>query len=123
MDIYTIKEITGTSGINYKEYYLNDKLHREFGPASKHGGTTYWFKNGIIHRENGPAIEYKEGKKVWIKNGKMHREDGPAVTFFSSEEWFIEGVKVDKDDFLNSLIKYKMKGYERISKDKMSQVL
>jgi hypothetical protein len=41
MNIYTIKK-----GNNYR-YYLNGKLHREFGPAIIHDGSTYWFKNGI----------------------------------------------------------------------------
>jgi hypothetical protein len=58
-----------------------------------------------------------------MKNGKTHREDGPAIIFFNNEEWFIEGIKVDKGNFLSNLIKYKMKDYERISNNKMSQVL
>ncbi len=116
--MYTIKK-----GKNYKEYYLNDKMHREFGPASMHDGSTYWFKNGIIHRDNGPAIEYSEGKKVWIVNGRTHREDGPAITFFNSEEWFIDGKRFESDKYLINLIKYKMNNYERVSKDKVSQIL
>lgn len=28
-------------------------------------GSKFWLKNGICHRENGPAIEYKDGAKYW----------------------------------------------------------
>ena len=45
-------------------------------------GTKYWYKNGELHREDGPAIEYSNGTKFWYINGLKHREDNPA------EEWF-----------------------------------
>ena len=36
-------------------------------------GTTYWYKDAkckILHRENGPAIEYSDGDKAWYINGE-----------------------------------------------------
>ena len=39
-------------------------------------GTRRWFLNGVIHRENGPAVEYASGSKAWYLNGELHREDG-----------------------------------------------
>jgi hypothetical protein len=32
-----------------------------------------------FHREDGPAIEKKNGKKFWLLNGKYHRKNGPAI--------------------------------------------
>lgn len=37
-----------------------------------------WF-TGKFHRKNGPALIYKDGTKMWYKNGYLHREDGPAI--------------------------------------------
>jgi hypothetical protein len=34
---------------------------------------------GRWHREDGPAIEWKNGDKFWYLNDKLHRTDGPAV--------------------------------------------
>jgi hypothetical protein len=34
------------------------------------GDMIVYFKNGAIHRENGPAIEFKDGRKLWVLNGK-----------------------------------------------------
>ena len=34
----------------------------------------------ILHREDGPAIIDKYGRKYWYKKGLLHREDGPAFT-------------------------------------------
>ena len=30
----------------------------------------YWYLNEKLHRENGPAIEYSDGHKEWWINGK-----------------------------------------------------
>ena len=33
-------------------------------------GTKHWFKNGKLHRINGPAIEFSNGEKRWYLHGK-----------------------------------------------------
>ena len=38
-----------------------------------------WFKEGLYHREGGPAIEWINGHKEWYKEGTRHRLDGPAI--------------------------------------------
>jgi hypothetical protein len=42
-------------------------------------GHIYYYKNGELHRENGPAVEYRNGEKHWFKNGLHHRIDGPSI--------------------------------------------
>jgi len=55
---------------------------------------------GILHRENGPAIEDKNGYKAWYKNGKLHREDGPAVIWPGGEkEWCLNGSQMTEKQF------------------------
>lgn len=56
-------------------YIKNDpKQMKEFYFHSK--GTKLWYLNGELHRENGPAIEYRDGAKQWYLNGKRdhHKE-------------------------------------------------
>jgi len=74
-----------------KEWRLNGLLHREDGPAVEWaGGTKTWYLNGLRHRENGPAVEYANGNKEWWLNGLRHREDGPAVEWYSGhKEWWL----------------------------------
>jgi hypothetical protein len=58
---YYKDEVVGT-----QEWYLNDKLHREDGPAVIWAsGTQYWFLNGKRHREDGPAIIWADGTQSW----------------------------------------------------------
>ena len=42
----------------------------------------------IIHREDGPAIEWSDGAKEWCLNGQFHREDGPAVEYANGNRWW-----------------------------------
>ena len=46
-----------------------------------------YYKDGLIHREDGPALLYK-GNKEWYINGYLHREDGPAIIYNSGKTYF-----------------------------------
>ena len=54
----------------------------------------------ILHREDGPAIEYADGYKAWHLNGKRHREDGPAVEYANgSKLWLISNKRLTEEEF------------------------
>lgn len=63
-------------------YYHDGQLHREDGPAVeyKDGSVLEWWIHGYRHREDGPAVvKYYGSVQEWYIHGKRHREDGPAV--------------------------------------------
>lgn len=63
------------SGKGYKEWYLNDKRHREDGPAVEWAGVyKSWYLNGKLHREDGPAVEFADGYKAWYLKGESLTE-------------------------------------------------
>lgn len=37
-----------------------------------------WFRHGLRHREDCPAVELYNGNKEWYQNDELHRIDGPA---------------------------------------------
>jgi hypothetical protein len=78
------------------EYRVLGVLHREDGPAIEYSdGTKIWIRYGKRHREDGPAYDGDEGTSWWI-NGKRHRTDGPALIYSDGEEeWWINGEDVD----------------------------
>jgi antitoxin component YwqK of YwqJK toxin-antitoxin module len=86
-----------------KRWYINDKLHREDGPACEYAdGYKSWYINDKLHRKDGPAIEFANGSKEWYSNGKLHREDGPAVEWANEyKAWYINGKRVTEQDVLN----------------------
>jgi hypothetical protein len=53
-------------------------------------GSKFWCLNDKLHREDGPAVEHADGYKSWWLKGKRHREDGPAVEYaYGSKEWYL----------------------------------
>ena len=85
-----------------KFYYKGKEmkiLHREDGPAIEYpDGYKEWRLNGELHREDGPAVEYADGSKSWLLNGKRHREDGPAYEgAMGIKEWYLNGKRHRED--------------------------
>ena len=76
-----------------KHWYLDDKLHREDGPAQEwFNGNKCWYINDKLHREDGPAVELANGNYRWFLNGKLHKEDGPAVSWINETvDWWLYG--------------------------------
>ena len=71
-------------------------LHKEDGPAVIYpNGTTVWYVDGVKHREDGPAmVSTSRDVSAWYKHGELHREEGPAVVYKDgSFEWYIDGYR------------------------------
>ena len=65
-------------------------------------GTKEWFLNDLLHREDGPAVEYLDGTKEWRINGKRHREEGPAyVCPDGTKEWCLNGEPVHPETLVD----------------------
>jgi hypothetical protein len=59
-------------------------------------GTERWYRDGRLHREDGPAVTYYDGTECWFINGLRHRADGPAIIYDDgSESWYLNGKEVD----------------------------
>ena len=60
-------------------------------------GTKRWYLNGVLHRTDGPAVEYTNGSKKWCKNGKLHRINGPAVEWANGggKSWWLNGERIE----------------------------
>jgi hypothetical protein len=58
----------------------------------------------ILHREDGPAIEWNDGNLEWFLNGKRHRIDGPAFEYVDGTKyWYINDVLIFAVDGNNKL--------------------
>ncbi len=57
-------------------------------------GNLIYSKDGLFHREDGPAVIHANGTKEWYINGNRHREDGPAVIHaIGTKEWWVNGIQ------------------------------
>jgi len=95
-------------------------------------GSILWFKDDLLHREDGPAVEHADGDKEWFFHGKRHREDGPAFEYgekklFANglaygrgrvimDEWWIDGKFVRPEDFRDRLYKFHALKKEKLYK-------
>ena len=66
-------------------------------------GTKEWYVNGLLHREDGPAVINADGSQEWWIDGLCHREDGPAIVYANGrQEWWLNGKPNDVNEcFLN----------------------
>ena len=99
------KPICRTTPDGDKYWYLNGKLHREDGPAVElTGNYKAWYLNDKLHREDGPAVEHANGDKEWFLNDKFHREDGPAIEYADgTKEWYLNNKLYSEPDFYRQL--------------------
>ena len=66
----------------------------------KQNGDKYYYKLGILHRENGPAIQLSNGDKHYYQLGFLHNEDGPAIQLSNGDnKWYKYGVELTEDEF------------------------
>lgn len=71
-----------TPAHNLKDYQLTDPF-----------GNKYWYRDGELHRLDGPAIEYANGDQAYYLAGKLHRYNGPAFIAKDYVEWYHRGHK------------------------------
>lgn len=65
-----------------------------------HLGSEAWYLNDKFHRENGPAIVCADGSKLWYINGKLHRTDGPASEYSNGNKyWWVDGKQLTESEF------------------------
>ena len=88
-----VKEFNGYA------WYRNGKLHREDGPARElYSGTKMWYQNGERHRENGPAYEGINGDQSWYINDVIHRLDGPASIYSNGSKYWLQNGKQHREN-------------------------
>ena len=70
-------------------------MAKEYTKVDRLGDKSYYKdpEMTIVHREDGPAVEYSDGDKAWYVNGVRHRLDGPAFeNSYGAKQWYVNGV-------------------------------
>ena len=73
----------------------------EDGRVVQQDGTAIWYKNGVVHRNDGPAIERADGSREWYSEGVRHNYGGPAITSPDGKSrWFRQGKEFAEAEFI-----------------------
>lgn len=122
------KSITNTikTWYNNGDYYKKIHNYKRYDEETKE-----YFKNGLRHRENKPAYLYETYKyrpiitqEKWYKDGMLHNEDGPASILIEDETDEINNPYYysQNDYFLNNEYYKKEKYDEHIKKIKTQKL-
>ena len=80
---------------------------------------TIYYKDGKIHKEDGPAIEWEDGSKYWYCEGHLHRKNKPAVIQMDGLcEWWENGNFVYKKIIDQTSVKELIDNENQIEQEK-----
>ena len=68
-------------------------------------GSQFWWLNDKLHREDGPAAIYADGTQRWWLNGELHRADGPAIYADGTQRWYLNGKKLSEAEHAKAVAK------------------
>ena len=109
METYTVI----TDSLGTVRYYKPNTtiLHRIDGPAVEWAdGSKSYYVDDKLHRIDGIAVEYADGFKAYWVDDKLHRLDGPAVEYADgNKEYWVDGVYFPEDEF-NAKFMYSLNG-------------
>ena len=92
------------NGLFYLEENWKKELDKPICTTDAQGTKVWKNKQGQYHREDGPAVEQKNGIKSWWINGKRHREDGPALERpDGTKEWWLNDKFLTKTEWKKEL--------------------
>jgi len=86
---------------NKKHYYT--KIMKEQYIWIDTNGTKFYYKDRkmtMLHRLDGPAVEWFNGDKCWWVDGKKHRLDGPAIEHTKGYKfWYVDNKELTEKEF------------------------
>jgi hypothetical protein len=68
-------------------------------PVVDEYGTQRWYRDGVLHREDGPAVIWHDSYRFWYQDGKLHRLDGPATVHPNGiRRWYLDDKQVTEQE-------------------------
>jgi len=92
------------------------------GIAKFPNGDLMWCQDGVVHREDGPAVIYQDGSKCWLQKGFYHRIDGAAIELSDGrKEYHVLGEKLTEKEF--KIFQWMWENTNREQNQKLMEVL
>lgn len=85
-------------------YYKDGRLHKKDGPAIESRFRKEWYINGLHHREDGAAIEYKDGTHKYYYKGEFIAWNDRRHINISKKSWKEKVKQLKREDELRIFI-------------------
>jgi hypothetical protein len=88
------------------------RMHKASGPAYINPlyDEEIWYYEGKMHRDDGPAYRHK-GNFAWFKHGVLHNLEGPAVVEMAGPlQYWIDGIRYSRKQYKWEIERRKRKG-------------
>jgi len=73
LDYYNEQITIGEHPPRIKEWFVNSELHKT---ETSENGNKFWYLNDKLHREDGPAQVYTDGEERWWLNNTEYSKRG-----------------------------------------------
>ena len=95
-----------------KTFSSKERIPNKFTGTCKtvDDGILHWYKEGQLHRIDGPAIIQKGWRKIWYQHNHIHRLDGAAVEWDDGHKtWYVHGTNYTEEQHKNHPLVIKLK--------------
>jgi hypothetical protein len=81
-------------------FFKNGVKHRDDAPAViSPDGSESWYQDGLLHRDHdAPAIIGSDGSEKWYQHGNPHRDVGPAVMYPNGTRYYYQNGHLHRDN-------------------------
>jgi len=82
-----MKKILAIHGYNKMVFDESGYLHAKHESALIKGTIGFWYRHGVLHRKNAPAVVWPNGEKWFYEHGKLLKKESiEEGTFYSGNE-------------------------------------
>lgn len=82
--------------MDYMKIYMHDGCH------INEEGVKHYYLNDKLHREDGPAIEYPDDSPWWFINDEYRpNDDMPNESIINSKFWYLNGQRINPEEAIN----------------------
>ena len=93
---YNYFDFEGRNGLDYIHNELADGIYIYEWDINYY--QIEYFKDGLFHRDDGPAVVESNGSQAWYQYGEYHRNDGPAIIYPNGfQAWYQHGKIVQEE--------------------------
>lgn len=88
--------------------WQNTHPDEDYPTFKSENGDLFWYKDDVLHREDGPVVICANGDIYWYRNGEQHRSNGHAVEYSNGNiEYWLNNIQYSDEEYWKKVNPYK----------------